>query len=118
MVPGNNRTYCETVEQLELHSLRGLWAPPHLSHSIRARRKVGFEDRLSSTPHIRKNSLPKMPAKEFITGSIGIIAKLLIKKFACNVICIIRETNDFMVILELLVAGNSRMGVLSYVRID
>ena len=114
IVPGTDRTYCETAEQLKPHSLRGLWAPAHLTHSIRARRKVGFEDWLSSTSHIRKNSLSKMPSNKFIRGSIGIIAKLLIKKFACDVVSIIRKTNDFMIILRLLVAGNPRGGVYDH----
>ena len=118
MAPGYNRTYCETAEQLKFHSLRGLWASTHLTQNIRARREVNFEDWLSGTSHIRKYSLSKMPSKKFIRGSIGIIAKLFIKKFACDVISIIRKTNDFMIILQLLVAGNLRESVCVVIRQD
>ena len=114
IVLGISGTYRETAEQLKLHSLCSLWAPTHLTQSIRARRKVIFEDWLSSTSHICKDSLSKMPSKKFIRGSIGIIVELLIKVFACNVTSILRKTNDFIIILQILVAENSRMGVCGH----
>ncbi len=55
-----------------------------------------------------------MSSKKFIRESIEIIAKLLIKKFVCDVIFIIRKTNDFMIVLQLLVAENSRMSVCDH----
>ncbi len=55
-----------------------------------------------------------MPSKKFIRGSTEIIAKLLIKKFACDVVCIIRKTNDFMIILQLLAAENPRVSVCDH----
>ncbi len=55
-----------------------------------------------------------MSLKKFIRESIEIIAKLLIKKFACDVVFIICKTNDFMIVLQLLVAENSRMSVCDH----
>ncbi len=55
-----------------------------------------------------------MSSKKFIRESIEIIAKLLIKKFVCDVVFIIRKTNDFMIVLQLLVAENSRMSVCDH----
>jgi hypothetical protein len=77
-----------------------LTALQYATNHIRARWEIMLEDRLPSTLHIYKNSLPEMPTQKLIYWYLRFIEKSAVKMFTSDTLPIECKAHNLVMVLK------------------